>query len=195
MTAMDEGSGNPQGPTGEGPGPKSSPSTPEPAPHPDLLFVTIQAKTGQIVKVESADRSGSHHDLTDEDKADLGKETAKVTLEALLEQAFEAGIASVLDDGGQNGARESEKEAEESEEEAELRHLLLGPLIRHSPAQRLMRREVLSRAILGTVVRQAINPASPDLESHPAQQRPGGRAGKSRRHTQPPGQHDSRASR
>jgi hypothetical protein len=187
MTAMDEGSANPQGPTGEGPGPKSSPSTPEPAPPPDLLLVTIQAKTGQIVKVESADVAGIRHELTNEKKADLGKETAKVTLEALLEQAFEAGIASVLDDGGQNGARESETEAEESEEEAELRHLLLGPLIRHSPAKRLMQHEVLSRAILGTVVREAIDPGSLSLESHPAQQQPRKRAGKARQHMQPPG--------
>lgn len=163
-------------PSGASSGSTSPSSAPQPAPHPDLLLVTIRAKTGEIVKVESADSSGSRHELTDEDKADLGKESAKATLEGLLERAFEAGIACMLGDGRQDEALEPE----ESEEEAELRHLLLGPLIKDSPARRLMTHEVLSRAMLGTVVRQAITPASPERESHPAQQRPGGRAGRSR---------------
>lgn len=167
-------------PRGASSGSTSPSSAPQPAPHPDLLLVTIRAKTGEIVKVESADSSGSHHELTDEDKADLGKESAKATLEGLLERAFEAGIACMLGDGRQDEALEPEVEAEESEEEAELRHLLLGLLIKESPARRLMTHEVVSRAILGTVVRQAITPASPERESHPAQQRPGGRAGRSR---------------
>ena len=186
MTVMNEGASNPQQSTPQGPRGASSgsastspSSAPQPASHPDLLLVTIQAKTGEIVKVESADSSGGRHELTDQDKAGLGKEAAKATLEGLVEEAFEAGIACMLGDGGRDKAREPEA-AEEEEEEAELRHLLLGPLIKDSPARRLMRHEVLSRAILGTVVQRAITPASPERESHPAQQQPGGRAGRSR---------------
>ena len=184
MAVMNEGASNPrqstpQGPRGASSGSAStSPSyAPQPASHPDLLLVTIQVKTGEIVKVESADSSGSRHELTDQDKAGLGKEAAKATLEGLVEEAFEAGIACMLGDAGWDKAREPEAA---EEEEAELRHLLLGPLIKDSPARRLMRHEVLSRAILGTVVQRAITPASPERESHPAQQQPGGRAGRSR---------------
>jgi len=188
MAVTNEGASNPQQSTPQGPRGASSgsgsastspSSAPQPASHPELLLVTIQAKTGEIVKVESADSSGSRHELTDQDKAGLGKEAAKATLERLVEEAFEAGIACMLGDGGRAKAREPEA-AEEEEEEAELRRLLLGPLIKDSPARRLMRHEVLSRAILGTVVQRAITPASPERESHPAQQQPGGRAGRSR---------------
>ena len=186
MAVTNEGASNPQQSTPQGPRGASSgsgsastspSSAPQPASHPELLLVTIQAKTGEIVKVESADSSGSRHELTDQDKAGLGKEAAKATLEGLVEEAFEAGIACMLGDGGRDKAREPEAA---EEEEAELRHLLLGPLIKDSPARRLMRHEVLSRAILGTVVQRAITPASPERESHPAQQQPGGRAGRSR---------------
>src|SRR6516165_5066164 len=96
MAVMNEGASNPrqstpQGPRGASSGSAStSPSyAPQPASHPDLLLVTIQVKTGEIVKVETADSSGSRHELTDKDKAGLGKEAAKATLEGLVEEAFE----------------------------------------------------------------------------------------------------------
>jgi hypothetical protein len=169
MTVTDDGAGNPKTPTGEGPMPRSLPPTSEPSPQPDLLSVTIDAKTGQITKVESVDAAGVRRELSDQKKADLVKEKGEDTFEALLEQAFEAGIACVL--GGGTGQDDGE-----DEEEADLRHLLLRQLIRRSPAERLMRRDVLSRAILGTVIRDTMNPSSPDAASNPAQQRPRGSA-------------------
>jgi hypothetical protein len=51
--------------------PKSSPPTSEPSPNADLLSITVNAKTGQIVKVESLDDAGVRRDLSDEKKADL----------------------------------------------------------------------------------------------------------------------------
>jgi hypothetical protein len=123
----------------KGSGPKSSLADQ------DLLTVTIHAKTGQIVKIERV--NGSHaHQLTDKEKASLAKESGRATLEAIIEQAFEAGIASVLGDGG------DEEDPIESERDANLRHLLLRPLIENSAAKRLIRRDVLSRAILKTLI-------------------------------------------
>ena len=163
MTAMDDAApdakrraGKPKSPTGS-----------ELPPDADLFTITIQAETGQIVKIQRAERGNGRSELSDQERADLLKKGSKDTLEALIEQAFEAGIACVLGDAI------GRSEAEESEEEANLRHLLLDPLIRQSPVQRLMQREVLSRAFLGTVVQHALDPVSPDLGSSSAQQRYG----------------------
>ena len=166
MTAMDDAGADAKRRAGKNPAPKS-PTASELAPDADLLTITIQAKTGQIIKIQSAEGGGGGKELSDQERADLLKKASKDTLEALIEQAFEAGIACVLGDAI------GRSEAEESEEEADLRHLLLEPLIRQSPVQRLMQREVLSRAFLGTVVQHALDPVSPDLGSSSAQQRHG----------------------
>lgn len=116
---------------------------------PPLLTFTIDAKTGEVVKFEGMDESGERHELSEEEKAHLAKEGGGDKLEAIVEQAFEAGIACVL--GGGDTAQ-----AQESEQDAELRHLLLVPLIEHSMASRLMQGEVLNRAILGTLIQHSM---------------------------------------
>ena len=173
MTAMDDPAADAKRRAGKNQAPKS-PATSE------LLTITIQAKTGQIVKIQSAEAGGGLSELSDQERADLLKKGSKDTLEALIEQAFEAGIACVLGDAI------GRSEADESEEEADLRHLLLESLIRQSPVQRLMQREVLSRAFLGTVVQHALDPVSPDPGSSSAQQRQGGAPGEPRQGIQPP---------
>jgi len=120
MTAMDDAAADAERRGGKSPIPKS-PNTSELAPDSDLLTITIQAKTGQIVKIQSAEGGGGRNELSDQERADLLKKGSKDTLEALIEQAFEAGIACVL------GDVIGRSEAEESEEEADLRHLLLEP--------------------------------------------------------------------
>lgn len=125
---------------------KSSADTSEP--YPDLLTVTIDTKTGQIIKIEGANGTRAHRELSDEEKASLAKKMGKATLEAIIEEAFEAGIACGLGEG----ADEDEDEPVESEKDANLRHLLLQPLIENSAAKRLMRRDVLNRAFLKTLI-------------------------------------------
>jgi hypothetical protein len=170
MIGSDGTAAEPRAPKGESSMPKSSPPTSEPPPNADLLSITVNAKTGQIVKVESVDDAGVRRDLSDKRKADLAKERGKDTLEALLERAFEAGIACVLE-----GATAEDNGLDEEEER--LRHLLLRPLIRHSAAERLMQRDILARAILGTVIRNTIKPSSEDAAaSGPARKRPKGPA-------------------
>jgi hypothetical protein len=180
MTAMDDAAADAKRRAGKNPSPKST-ATSELAPDSDLLTITIQAKTGQIVKIQSAEGSGGRNELSDQERADLLKKASKDTLEALIEQAFEAGIACVL------GEAIGRSEAEESEEEASLRHLLLEPLMRQSPVQRLMQREVLSRAFLGSVVQHGLDPVSPNPGSSSAQQQQGGAPGEPRQGIQPPG--------
>ena len=122
-----------------------------------LFAFTIDADTAQIVKLETLDASGARHELSEEEKVSLAGEGSE-GLEELVERVFEAGIACVL------GGDEREDKTEEPAEEAELRHMLLTPLIEHSPARRLMQREALSRAILGTLIQHATK-ASAEAES------------------------------
>jgi hypothetical protein len=110
------------------------------------LTVTIDTKTGQIIKIEGANGTRAQHELSDEEKASLAKKMGRATLEAIIEEAFEAGVACGL------GEEADEDEPVESEKDANLRHLLLRPLIENSAAKRLMRRDVLSRAILKTLI-------------------------------------------
>jgi len=143
MAATDNAQRKPRARDKKGSGPKSSLADQ------DLLTVTIHAKTGQIVKIERVNGPDAHHELTAEEKASLAKESGRATLEAIIEQAFEAGIAYVLGDEG------DEDDPMESEKDANLRHLLLRPLIENSSAKRLIRRDVLSRAILKTLIDHA----------------------------------------
>ena len=147
MTATNN---KPRAPGKKGSGPKSSAHTSEPVPdNSDLLTVTIDANTGQIVKIERVNGPDALHELSAEEKANLAKEAGRVTLEAIIEQAFEAGLAYGLGDEG------DEDDPMESEKDANLRHLLLRPLIENSAAKRLIRRDVLSRAILKTLIDHA----------------------------------------
>src|SRR6516165_7677807 len=144
MRTIDNARGKSRSPDNKNSERKSSADTSEP--HPDLLTVTIDTKTGQIVKIEGANSTRAQHELSDEEKASLAKKTGRATLEAIIEEAFEAGIACGL------GEEADEDEPVESEKDANLRHLLLRPLIENSAAKRLMRRDVLSRAILKTLI-------------------------------------------
>jgi len=114
---------------------------------------TIDANTAQIVKLESLDANGARHELSEEEKAHLAQEGGEDGVAHVLEQAFEAGIACVLGDGF------NQDRISESAEDAELRRLLLQPLIEHSAAKRLLKREVLNRAILATLIELSAKPA------------------------------------
>ena len=117
-----------------------------------FFTITIDASTGQVVKFETLDATGVRHELSDDEKASLARQGSE-GLEEALEEAFEAGIDCVL---GENG----HDETEESEQDAQLRHLLLTPLIKESPAKRLLQRDVLGRAILGTLIQHSMQPPS-----------------------------------
>ena len=126
-----------------------------------LLTFTIDPSTAQIVKLEALDAAGARHELTDDEKASLTKRKGEQTLEQVVERAFEAGIACVLD--GENG-RDDQLE---SSEDRDLTHRLLAPLIEHSAAKRLIARPLLDRAILDTLIEHSLTPA-PDAAGRPA---------------------------
>jgi hypothetical protein len=115
--------------------------------------VTLKVSDGSIVKIEAVDAGGSRHDLTAAEAATLLGRLPNGTVVDLVHEAFEAGIACVLDDI--NGGAMTDEAAGESREQAILHDELLDALIEQSPAKRLLRREVLNSALLGTIMSQA----------------------------------------
>ena len=150
MTAINNDPKKPGSSAKKGSGAKSSSPASEPVLPPDLMTFTIQTRTGQIVKIESVDSTGAHHELSDGEKTNLAKEKSKATLEDMLERAFEAGIACVLGD-----ADGEEDDPPKSASDADLRRLLLRPLIEDGSAKRLMQREFMSRVMLATLIQNA----------------------------------------
>jgi len=150
MPPIDEPvSSEPKSPAPGGRKSKTSSATSEPAPSANLVAFTVDAANGRIVKVEGVDAAGAHRELSKDERARLVETAAKATLERVVEQAFEAGIDCAL------GADADEEAAAESDGDAEVSRLLLRSLMERSGARRLMRREVLSRAIVGTLIEQA----------------------------------------
>lgn len=120
----------------------------------DLITATIDAATGKIVEVKLTDAAGAPGALTTDRRATLSQQSGEATLEDLFEQAFEAGIACVLGDDAEAA------EAGESEDDAALRRQLLRPMIESSAARRLMQKDVLGRAIVGTLIQKTVAKAS-----------------------------------
>ena len=178
MPDVIEPTGEPKEPTRVGQKPPSSAS--EAAPHLDLSTITIHAKTGRIVRIEAMDDKGTRHELSDDEKARLVKEAGRTTLEDVIEQAFEAGIAYMIGDGLDEG------KSPESEENAALRHVLVRPLIEESAARHLMQRDVLNRAIVGTLISDAVHAGASHGEGGPAQQRSKGSPNKPRQRSHSP---------
>jgi hypothetical protein len=130
----------------------------------DLFALTISADTGEIVKVEKVEGSGARRDLRDDDTMGLSAKAA-LTLDALIEQAFEAGIACML------GVRNRSADAEESDEEADLRRALLMPLMENTWAKDSLKREVLGKAILASAIAQIAATRAAALGNAPTQQK------------------------
>jgi hypothetical protein len=116
------------------------------------VAITIDPSSAEIVRIEGLDATGARHELSDEEKASLMQQEGPgdERLAAMMEHAFEAGIACVLGDDVNDEA------AQESPTDAELRHLLLAPLIEQSPVRHLTDRHALNRAILSTLIENSL---------------------------------------
>jgi hypothetical protein len=134
-------------------------------PEPSLFAFTIDASTGQIGGLEKVDGTGARLLLTDQDKASLQAGKSWSTLESIVEQAFEAGIACVLGNG------DDKDEAQELEDEAEVRRALLRPLMERSRTMTLLHRGVLGQAILATALQEATALHASEAEGAPEQQK------------------------
>ena len=139
----------PKSPAQEARRSKPPPTATERSTSPNLVSLTLDATTGRIVRIEGMDATGARRELSEDAKAPLAGTDAGATLQSIVEQAFEAGIAYVL------GERPGEEDPPELDDDAELSRMLLQSLIKRSAAERLMQREILARAIVGTLIEQA----------------------------------------
>lgn len=117
----------------------------------DLVAITIDAVTGRLVRIEHVDDAGARREVSGEDRSLLAATGPGGTVQSLVEQAFEAGVACGLGDSA------AAVEPATSDDEAELIRLLLASLIAHSPAQPLLQGEVVRRAIVATLLEDAAN--------------------------------------
>lgn len=150
-TETGKSSNRPDDPPSEASRNKRAASGPEPS---GLVAFTLDVGSGRIVKVESVEPGGGdRRELSAEQALQLATRSG-TTLEDVLERTFEAGISSVLDDASFDEA-EGEGEAE-TEAESDLRRAILRPMMERSAARHLLKREVLGRAILGTLIEDAL---------------------------------------
>jgi len=137
-----------------------------------LLTFTIDPDTASVVRFEALDPGGARHELSEEEKARLVRNGRTGELEDVLVRVFEAGIGCAL--GEEIGG------TPDADEDAELRHLLLTQLFQHSTAKHLMRRDALSRAALGALIRNAVRSPTMAAQGGTEAKSPAGRASAAR---------------
>jgi hypothetical protein len=135
-----------------------------------LFAFTMDASTGQITTLEKVESAGEHRQLSELEKTSLQSGKSWHTLEAIIEQAFEAGIGCVL------GNEDERDAAQESEDEADVRRTLLQALIEQTRTKTLLQRSVLGQAILATALQQVTAAQASEAETGSAQQNSGAAA-------------------
>src|SRR5206468_6767423 len=91
-------------------------ASPGSGPASDVFAFTFDVSAGKIITVEKVDSSGARRELTEAGKAILA-DAPQPTLEAIVERAFEAGIACVL---GDYATRDEDSESRSEEHTSEL---------------------------------------------------------------------------
>jgi hypothetical protein len=98
------------------------------------LIFTLNEATGAVISIERVDPAWKRHEVQPEETFALAGRGNLREIEAALDEAFEAGISSVLEPSS------PEEPQHESEEEAELRRALLASMISQNVRRRLQRR-------------------------------------------------------
>jgi hypothetical protein len=86
----------------------------------EQLIFTLRAATGEIIRIDKIDSAGKRGELPKDEGVALVEKQNRDEVEAALDDAFEAGIFSVLDPGSEDEMPE-ETTPEETAEETELR--------------------------------------------------------------------------
>src|SRR6516225_7086697 len=128
----------------EQPAPKHDPARHAAGEGIEQIIFTMRSATGEVVKVEKVDAGGNHHEVSKEEIAGLVSKNEMSEIEDALDEAFEAGICSLLD------PRNEVEERPETEDELALRRelltLVVGAGVRRRLQRRIVQRVALSRA-------------------------------------------------
>ena len=110
----------------------------------EQIIFTMRAPAGEVVKVEKIDVGGNRHALSKEEIAAIVGKNEVSEIEDALDEAFEAGICSLLD------PRSEVEERQETGDEVALRRellsLIVGAGVRRRLQRRIVQRLILSRA-------------------------------------------------
>jgi hypothetical protein len=109
----------------------------------EQIIFTMRAPAGEVIKLEKIDVGGNRRELSKEEIANLAGENEASEIEDALDEAFEAGISSLLD------PIEDEESPETGNEVAlrrELLTLIVGAGVRRRLQRRIVGRLLLSRA-------------------------------------------------
>ena len=107
----------------------------------EQIVFTMRIPTGEVLKVERLDVGGNRRDLSKEEITGLVSKSEESEIEDALDEAFEAGICSLLD------PRSQIEERPETGDEVALRRELLT-LIVGAGARRRLQRRIVQRLIL-----------------------------------------------
>jgi hypothetical protein len=110
----------------------------------EQLIITLRLATGEIEKVEKLDSGGKLREVPTDEAFELAGTDDMKGIETALDDAFEAGIVSMLDP--ESDAEESHG-SDQSTEDLELRRELLTLIIGSEVRRRLLRR-IAGRIIL-----------------------------------------------
>lgn len=113
----------------------------------EQLVMTINAGTHEIVKVEKVDKDGEREELSEEECAKLAGEDEVEEIEIALETAFEAGVASALDE-----------DDEDDDEERVLRGFLITGFFtpRRGAVVSRLRRRLIRQLVLRRLLRHQL---------------------------------------
>jgi len=112
----------------------------------EQFVFTVQADTGEFLRVEEVDFAGGRREISPTTARRMANKHRLKMIEAVLDEAFEAGISSMIEP---TSDVETTKEA--SEEEAEVRKLLLdliiGPEVRDHVRRRIINQLILDQSV------------------------------------------------
>ena len=128
----------------EQPPPKHEPARLATGDGTEQIIFTMRAPAGEVVKVEKIDAGGNRRDLSKEEVAGLVGKSEESEIEEALDEAFEAGICSLLDPRSE--LEESPETGDEVALRRELLTLIVGAGARRRLQRRIVQRLILSRA-------------------------------------------------
>lgn len=120
---------------------KREPTRPAAGEETEQLVFTLRPATGEVVRIEKVDSAGKRREIPKEETVELAGKQNLDEIEAALDEAFEAGIFSLLDPGS------DDEPPDETGEDVELRRILLRLVIGREVRRRLQRR-IAQRLIL-----------------------------------------------
>lgn len=111
----------------------------------EQLVLTVNAATGDIMKIERLDKAGKREELSDTQCAELAGDDEVEEIEAGLEEAFEAGVTAALGE-----------DDEDVDDDDAIGRLLIGRLVERRRGLRGLRRRFLQRLVLRRLLRRRI---------------------------------------